>query len=283
MNIIELFEELKIDKNNILLFSPEDIIKVEKQINVEKKINLEINAQTSENLIIALKDYKEELLFVLSNRVLFNFFTHNNLDKNHFSDCNLTISEEKMKQFISLFLADDLVFFFSLNLSKSTFKRLKKLDALLGLKKYFPEEVIYKISPLVYSKLDFAVSQLAVLNTNEFSNIIYIKHKTFYKLLSHFATIELDKKMGNLLPLVVKHYKNNTDIYFFTSVIKAMSFYNAYNENMSKTLAKNRDILSELDADIENEKTHRGISVIIAAVFILMLFLTGKCSLNYFV
>ena len=120
MNIIELFEELKIDKNNILLFSAEDIIRVEKQINVERRINPEIDSKTSENLILALKEYKEELLFVLSNRILFNFLTHNNLAKNHFLNYNLNVSEEKMKRFIGLFLADDLISFFSLKLSKTS-------------------------------------------------------------------------------------------------------------------------------------------------------------------
>ena len=85
----ELFEELKIDKNNILLFSAEDIIRVEKQINVERRINPEIDSKTSENLILALKEYKEELLFVLSNRILFNFFMQNNFSKDYFSNYNL--------------------------------------------------------------------------------------------------------------------------------------------------------------------------------------------------
>lgn len=74
MNIIELFEELKIDKNNILLFSAEDIIRIEKQINVEKRINPDINVNVANNLILALKEYREELYFIVSNRILYNLF-----------------------------------------------------------------------------------------------------------------------------------------------------------------------------------------------------------------
>lgn len=278
MNIIQLFSLLDLKTDQILEFGSEDYIRIEKKINFEKKINLEIDINTSENLITALKEYKEELLFVLSNRILFNFFTHNNLSKNHFSNYNLTVSDEEMKHFIGLFLGHDLISFFSLKLSKNWYHYLEELDLLLDLKRYFPEEIIYKMGLPLFSKLDFAVSQLSVPNTNEFSNISYIKYKTFYDLLSHFTSLELDQKMGNLLLVVVRSYKKKINTIFFTSVIESMAFYNAFNENMNKTLVKNRGLLVKLREDNEDEKMHPGISIIIVAVFILILFLTGKCS-----
>jgi hypothetical protein len=272
MNIIQLFSLLDIKRDQILEFGTEDYIRIEKKINFEKKINSEIDANTSENLIAALKEYKEELLFILSNRILFNFFTHNNFSESYFSNYNLTASDEKMKRFIALFLAEDLISFFSLKLSKSWYQYLEELDLLLDLKKYFPEEIIYKMASLVFSKLDFAVSQLAVSNTNEFSKISYIKYRAFYDLLSHFTSVELDQKMGNLLLLVVRSYKKNTNITFFTSVIESMAFYNAFSENMNKALVKNRDLLFGLREDAENEKMHRIIKIIIVVIFLLIAF-----------
>jgi hypothetical protein len=272
MNIIQLFSLLDIKRDQILEFGTEDYIRIEKKINFEKKINSEIDANTSENLIAALKEYKEELLFILSNRILFNFFTHNNFSESYFSNYNLTVSDEKMKRFIALFLAEDLISFFSLKLSKSWYQYLEELDLLLDLKKYFPEEIIYKMASLVFSKLDFAVSQLAVSNTNEFSKISYIKYRAFYDLLSHFTSVELDQKMGNLLLLVVRSYKKNTNITFFTSVIESMAFYNAFSENMNKALVKNRDLLFGLREDAENEKMHRIIKIIIVVIFLLIAF-----------
>ncbi len=162
MNIIQLFCLLEFKKGQILEFGFEDYIRIEKKINFEKKINSEIDTNTSENLILALKEYKEEFLFVLSNRILFNFFTHNNLARNHFQNYNLTISEEKMKQFIGLFLADDLISFFILKLSKTSYDDLEELDLLLGLKRYFPEEVENaKMPPVV--KIIIAIMIFAII------------------------------------------------------------------------------------------------------------------------
>ena len=272
MNIIQLFSLLDIKRDQILEFGAEDYIRIEKKINFEKKINPEVDANTSKNLTAALKEYKEELLFIVSNRIFFNFFTHNNFSKNHFLNYNGTVSDEKVKHFIALFLADDLISFFSLKLAKSWNEYLEELDLLLHLKRYFPEEIIYKMGLLVFSQLDFAVSQLAVSNTTEFSNISYIKYRTFYDLLSHFTSVELDQKMGNLLLLVVGSYKKKTNIIFFTSVIESMAFYNAFSENMNKALVKNRDLLFGLKEDPGNEKMHLSIKIIIVVVFLLIVF-----------
>jgi len=278
MNIIQLFSLLDLKNDHILEFSSEDYIRIEKKINFEKKVNPELDSNTSENLITALKNYKEELRFVMSNRVLFNFLTHNNVSKNNVSNYNLTVSDEKIKEFIALFLADDLISFFSLKLSKSWYHYLEELDFLLDLKTYFPEEVIYKMASLVFSKLDFAISQLRVLSSNDISSISYIQHKTFYYLLSHFATIELDRKMSNLLSLVIKFYEKKTNILFFTCVVKSMAFYNDFNGNITKILIQNRDAVSKFKDDAGNDKVDTATSLVIAVVCVVIFFLLIKCS-----
>ncbi|MEP7093791.1 MAG: hypothetical protein ABI793_06995 [Flavobacterium sp.] len=278
MNIIQLFSLLDLKSDQILEFGPEDYIRIEKKINFEKKINPEIDPNTRENLISALKQYKEELLFILSNRIFFNFFTHSNFSKNHFLNYNLTVSDEKMKHFIALFLSDDLISFFSLKLSKNWYHYFEELDLLLDLKRYVPEEIIYKMSLLLFSKLDFAVSQLTVLKTNEFSNIVYIKHRTFYDLLSHFTTVESDQKISNLLTLVIKFYNKKTHTVFFTSVIQSMAFYNAFNENINITLDKNSDAVSVLRDDVDNIETTPVMKIVVAVICVIIPFLVTKCS-----
>jgi len=278
MNIIQLFSLLDLKTDQILEFGFEDYIRIEKKINFEKKVNPEIDSNTSENLITALKNYKEELLFVMSNRVFFNFFTHNNFSEDYFSNDNLIVSDEKIKHFITLFLAEDLISFFSLKLSKSWYHYLEELDFLLDLKTYFPEEVIYKMASLVFSKLDFAISQLRVLSSNDISSISYIQHKTFYYLLSHFATIELDRKMSNLLSLVIKFYEKKTNILFFTCVVKSMAFYNDFNGNITKILIQNRDAVSKFKDDAGNDKVDTATSLVIAVVCVVIFFLLIKCS-----
>jgi len=278
MNIIQLFSLLDLKTDQILEFGFEDYIRIEKKMNFEKKVNPEIDSNTSENLITALKNYKEELLFVMSNRVFFNFFTHNNFSEDYFSNDNLIVSDEKIKHFITLFLAEDLISFFSLKLSKSWYHYLEELDFLLDLKTYFPEEVIYKMASLVFSKLDFAISQLRVLSSNDISSISYIQHKTFYYLLSHFATIELDRKMSNLLSLVIKFYEKKTNILFFTCVVKSMAFYNDFNGNITKILIQNRDAVSKFKDDAGNDKVDTATSLVIAVVCVVIFFLLIKCS-----
>lgn len=278
MNIIQLFSLLDLKNDQILEFSSEDYIRIEKKINFEKKVNPEIDSNTSENLITALKDYKEELLFVMSNLVLFNFLTHNNFSEDYFSNDNLIVSDEKIKHFITLFLAEDLISFFSLKLSKSWYHYLEELDFLLDFKIYFLEEVIYKMASLVFSKLDFAISQLRVLSSNDSSSISYIQHKTFYYLLSHFATIELDRKMSNLLSLVIKFYEKKTNILFFTCVVKSMAFYNDFNGNITKILIQNRDAVSKFKDDAGNDKVDTATSLVIAVVCVVIFFLLIKCS-----
>lgn len=228
MNIIQLFVLLDLKRDQILEFGSEDFIRIEKKINFEKKINSEIDSNTSENLILALKEYKEELLFLMSNRVLFNFATHNNFSKNHFLNYSRTVSEEKIKHFIAVFLADDLISAFSLKLTKNTYSCFEELDYLLGQKAYLPEEIIYKITSSVFSKLDFAIYQLSVSKSNDFSNIIYIRYRTFYDLLSHFRTVEADQKISSLLSFVIEFYQKKTNEEFFTSVIQSMAFLHCF-------------------------------------------------------
>ena len=279
MNIIQLFSLLDLKSDHILKFGTEDYIRIEKKINFEKKISSGIHANAGEDLIAALKEYKEELLFIISNRVLFNFFTHNNFSKDFFLNYNLTVSDEKIKHFIALFLVEDLISFFTLKLSKSTYENLEELDFLLDLKRYFSEEIIYKMSLLAFSKLDFAVSKLSVMKKgSEVSAISYIKYRTFYDLLSHFTSVELDKRISELLSLVIKFYKKNINIQFFTSVIRSMAFYKAFNESINDTLVKNRDGVSVFREDVDNVEASPIMKIILAVICVLIPFLVTKCS-----
>nr|WP_315157770.1 hypothetical protein [uncultured Flavobacterium sp.] len=278
MNIIQLFALLDLKRNQILEFGSEDFIRIEKKINFEKKINPEIDSKAGENLILALKEYKQEFLFLMSNRVLFNFLTKNNLSKSHFPASNGFVSDEKIKGFITVFLADDLLSFFSLKLSKNTYNDLEELDYLLEAKNYFPEETIYKMGSLVFSKLDFAINHLSVTESYDFSNIIYIRYTTFYVLLTHLRNVETDQKICNLLELVIVFYEKKTSDSFFTAVIQSMAFYIAFDENINETLVKNRSAVSVFKEDAANPKKRPAASILIGLICALVPFLASKCS-----
>ncbi len=278
MNIIQLFVLLDLKKDQILEFSSEDFIRIEKKINFEKKINSEIDSNTGENLILALKKYREEFLFLMSNRVLFNFLTHKNLSKNHFLNYSRTVSEEKIKHFITVFFTADLISFFSVKLSKNTFNDLEELDYLLDERNYLSEDIFYKMASLVFSKLDFAINSLSVLDSKDFSNIIYIKYATFYALLTHFRTFETDHKISDLLSLVIVFYEKKTDNSFFTGVIQSMAFYKAFDENVNETLVKNRTSVTVFTSDGDPTKKPVLISVLIGLICAFLPLLVSKCS-----
>ena len=72
------------------------------------------------------------------------------------------------------------------------------------------------MSSLVFSKLDYAISQLSVIKTSKYSDIAYIKYRSFYDLLSHFSNVELDHKISALLSLVIEVYKKRRISLFST-------------------------------------------------------------------
>lgn len=278
MNIIQLFVLLELKRDQIMEFDSEDFIRIEKKINFEKKINPEIDSKAGENLILALKEYKEVFLFLLSNRVLFNFFTKNNLSKNHFPASSGFVSDEKVKHFIAVFLADDLLSFFSLKLSTNTYNDLEELDCLLDAKNFLPEETIYKMASLVFSKLDFAINQLSVTKSSDFSNIIYIRYTTFYRLLTHFRTFETDHKISDLLSLVIVFYQKKTNDSFFTAVIQSMAFYIAFDENVNEILVNNRASVTVFTSDGDPTKKPVLASIVIGLLCAVIPFLVTKCS-----
>ncbi|PJJ10132.1 hypothetical protein CLU83_3523 [Flavobacterium sp. 1] len=278
MNIIQLFALLDLKRDQILDFDSEDFIRIEKKINFEKKINPEIDSKAGENLIRALKEYKEVFLFLMSNRTLFNFLSKNNLSKNNFPVSNGFVSDEKVKGFIAVFLADDLLSFFSLKLSTNTYNDLEELDYLLDAKNYLPEEIIYKMASLVFSKLDFSINQLCVTYSNDFSNIIFIRYTTFYGLLTHFRTFETDQKISDLLSLVIVFYQKKIDDSFFTAVIQSMAFYKAFDENVNETLIKNRASVTVFTSDGDPTKKPVLVSILIGLICAVIPFLATKCS-----
>ncbi|MBW1656898.1 hypothetical protein [Flavobacterium quisquiliarum] len=278
MNIIELFEELKIDKNNILLFSPEDIIRVEKQINVEKRINTDIDVNVANNLILAIKDYREELHFVVSNRILYNLFSKKNYSRNNFPFPQREYDSEKIQHFINQFLNDDLVLFFDQNLSQNKFDIISDI---FDYKDCFPEDALFQLTKKLSGKLDVI---LVHLNQNNFQNIdiSYIEYRSFYVLLSYFSSIEMDDKIRSLVNIVSARYNANKLSSFYMACIMSMEGYVAYDPYLTDVLVGNREAVLANENDRHSSNDSSGISgktiffIILALVKMMVLF--SKCS-----
>ena len=275
MNIIELFEELKIDKNNILLFSSEDIIRIEKQINVEKRINQEIDVNVANNLILALKEYRQELYFIVSNRILYNLFSKKNYSRHNFPAPQREYDSEKIQSFINQFLNDDLVLFFDQHLSQNKFDFINDI---FDFKDCFPEDALFQLNKKLNGKVDAILVNLSQNNSANMPAISYVEYRSFYVLLSYFSSIEMDNKIRSLVNIVSERYNANKQSDFYMTCISSMQGYVAYDPALTAILVGNREAVYSNSIDRGSSDSSSGFSgktiffIILAVIKILSLF-----------
>lgn len=275
MNIIELFEELKIDKNNILLFSSEDIIRIEKQINVEKRINQDIDVNVANNLIFALKEYRQELYFIVSNRILYNLFSKKNYSRHNFPAPQREYDSEKIQYFINQFLNDDLVLFFDQHLSQNKFDFINDI---FDFKDCFPEDALFQLNKKLNGKVDAILVNLSQNNSANMPAISYVEYRSFYVLLSYFSSIEMDNKIRSLVNIVSERYNANKQSDFYMTCISSMQGYVAYDPALTAILVGNREAVYSNSIDRGSSDSSSGFSgktiffIILAVIKILSLF-----------
>ncbi|MEP7093790.1 MAG: hypothetical protein ABI793_06990, partial [Flavobacterium sp.] len=257
MNIIELFEELKIDKNNILLFSPEDIIRIEKQVNVEKRINPDIDVNVSNNLILNLKEYRQELYFIVSNRILYNLFSKKNYSRHSFPSPQREYDSEKIQSFINQFLNDDLVLFFDQNLSQNKFDFINDI---FDFKDCFPEDALFQLNKKLNGKVDSILVNLSQNNSPNMPAISYVEYRSFYVLLSYFSSIEMDDKIRSLVNIVSERYNANKLSDFYMTCISSMQGYVAYDPSLTDILVSNREAVFSNSVDRGSSGGSSGVS-----------------------
>ena len=275
MNIIELFEELKIDKNNILLFSSEDIIRIEKQINVEKRINQDIDVNVANNLILALKEYRQELYFIVSNRILYNLFSKKNYSRHNFPAPQREYDSEKIQYFVNQFLNDDLVLFFDQHLSQNKFDFINDI---FDFKDCFPEDALFQLNKKLNGKVDAILVNLSQNNSANMPAISYVEYRSFYVLLSYFSSIEMDNKIRSLVNIVSERYNANKQSDFYMTCISSMQGYVAYDPALTAILVGNREAVYSNSIDRGSSDSSSGFSgktiffIILAVIKILSLF-----------
>lgn len=279
MNIIELFEELKIDKNNILLFSPEDIIRVEKQVNVEKRINPDIDVNAANNLILALKEYRQELYFIASNRILYNLFSKKNYSRNNFPNPQREYDSEKVQSFINKFLTDDLVLFFDQYMSQNKYDFISDI---FDYKDCFPEDALFQLNKKLNGKLDSILLNLSQNNSQNMSAILYVEYRSFYVLLSYFSSIEIDNKIRSLVNIVSARYNVNKVPGFYMTCITSMEGYVAFDPSLTEILVSNKEAVTANSIERSSSGDSSGMSgktiffIVLAVIKVLALF--AKCS-----
>lgn len=282
MNIIELFENLNINKEKTLHFTPDEIIRIEKQINVEKKLNPDVDVNVASNLVDALRNYPEEFQFIANDRILYNFFSKKSYYRDHFPKENIEIDNEKVKSFIGKFLEEDLALFFDRKLTENKFEEMHDL---LRYKDFFLEDILYKVAKKGEGKLDLALSNLHSENVN-YSKILYIKEVYFYVFLSHFSTLELDDKVKSLLNVVVDIYNVDKRSDFAGTTMISMSNYTAFDDDLAETLEGNKKVVqSNINGRTETSSgSSSGFSwkTFLIVIFILLkvALIGNRCSSN---
>jgi len=103
MNIITLLEKYNPNKGGLIPLSPQDIVRIIHQLEVEKITNPFLDKYLATRLIEALTNYKEEIQFLVNNKIVYDLFTNSNLPSDLFPKENSDVSAERMQAFISVF------------------------------------------------------------------------------------------------------------------------------------------------------------------------------------
>lgn len=286
MNIIQLFDLIKIDKNLVAQFSEFDIIRIEKELNIERKINREIDVNVANNLVSILKTDKESLLFIVNSRPLYNLFSGKVLPKSDFVLNQDVVDEDQIKSFISNYLSDDLTLFFDKEIAINKFGDIADL---LLIKRYFPEDVLFRLEKKILGKVDFAVAKLSEMPLN-LIDIEFIKNNHFYRLLNVFVSLETDNKMRNIINPIVVKYNGGYSKEFFSSAMIAMFNYNAFDEDLRKVIVDNKNAMfgnlsrytgkSSKNNQNSRSKTSWGGVGVAFFIIIKLLVLMSKCDKN---
>lgn len=280
MNIIELFDKLELQREAIATYSANDVIRVEKQLNVERKLNPEIDANTASNLLHALRDHAPAFQFVLSKRHLYNFFTGKDLPKRHFPHDPPSAKEEDVRNFIGRFLADDL----ELKLDKAlAANRFGSVAELLIAAEYLPEESLHRLEKRMTGKLEFGIGQMPREGQINTTGIDYMRLLSFYEVLSHFSSIEMDDKIRIVINRTSDMYNTHRERQFASDIMTCLPCYKAFDDDLNRVTQGNRDLVSSRGAfSGSGSGSGSGISgrvVFVVILLVLKLIVFGsRCS-----
>ncbi|MBY0486226.1 MAG: hypothetical protein K2P85_03400 [Flavobacteriaceae bacterium] len=281
MNIIELFENATIYKENATGFTFDDTVKVQKQIEIERSQNPNIDSNLASSLTLAMNEYPNELLFISNNRVLYNFFAKKNHSRNRFSsDVVPSVSVDAVKSFISKFLADDLDAFFEEKMLKN---RFDDIEDFLSAKDYLPQSSLDKLNQKLSDKFDGVLAALEKdLTSADVLSMNFIKHRSFYDLLSHFRSPENDVKIQKLLNLMSSMLVSfGIKSEFLNPMMIAMGNYKAVDYNLENLLKTNKEQTiantQKVSSSGSSSMTTGGIIVLVIIVIRLILLMV-RCN-----
>jgi len=281
MNIIELFEKSSLYRENLKEFTSDDRVKVQKQFEVERTHNPNLSTSIQQDLLLAMNDFPKELLFISNNRILYNFFAKTNHSRNRFSvDNNISVAAESVKSFIERFLKTDLDVFFEEKIEQN---RFEDIDDFLMVKEFLPESSLDKLSLKLDEKLDRVLDSITKNPSQEESfNFSFIRHRSFYDLLSHFRSSKIDEKLQSILNTMTSTLVNEQiKTVFLNQMMIAMGNYKAVDSNLASTLKFNKDQTianTQKTSSSSSSAISTGGAIALAIIIIRIILLMIRCS-----
>lgn len=281
MNIIELYENAGIYRENITEFTFDDTVKVQKRFEIERTHNPNLSPSLQQDLIKAMNEFPKELLFISSNRILYNFFAKTNYSRNRFSsDHSVSVTNEAVKSFISMFLSADLDGFFEEKIAQN---RFDDVEDFLAVKDYLPETSLNALSQFIDDKFD-AVLNIITNNPSQESTLSFnfIKHRSFYDLLSHFRSSKNDERIRTLLNTMTSTLVDfNIKSVFLNQMMIAMGNYKAVDNDLASTLKFNKDQTLANTQKIGSSSSSAlstGGTIVLIIIVIRIILLMVRCS-----
>lgn len=280
MNIIELFEAAGIYQENATEFALEDTLKVSKYMDLQKIQNPNIDATVAASLTEALQDYPNELWFIAYNRILYNFFAKTNHSRGRFStDRVVSVSNVAIQAFIEKFLQDELDSYFEQKVTQSKFE---EIDDFLVVKEYLPQKSLDKLEVKLSEKFDFVLQTLEQNPTvNEVISINFIKYRSFYDLLSHFKSPEIDEKIKALLSKFTSFTSFGIQTDYNNSMKMVMANYKTDNHDLANLLKMNKEetiARTQKTSSSSSSALTTGGTIALVIIVIRLILLMVRCS-----
>ena len=240
-----------------------------------------MNPSLQSNLILAINEFPQELLFISNNRVLYNFFAKKNHSRSRFSSDNtVSVDANAVKLFIEKFLSEALDAFFD---EKMTQNRFEDIDDFLAVKEYLPQKSLDKLRQKSSEKCDFVLKTLEENHLlNDTISINFIKHRSFYDLLSHFSSTEIDQKVKLIYEKMSSTLINfGLKSEFLNSMMISMANYKAVDTDLVYLLKSNKEQTvanTQKTSSSGNSAMSTGGIIAVIIIVIRLILLMIRCS-----
>lgn len=272
MNLLAFFETLEIGRESLSQLDENGLIRIEKQVHLQRKLNPDIDMNLANAMVSALRNDGRAFRFILENRRLFNFFTGKIYPPSHFNPQNAEADVEEVSAFIDKYLRDDLLLAIDRLLVANQYE---DLDEILTEHEYFPEDVQFAISRKLQTKIDFGAGRMV---QKKYDAIQFLKFRTFYNCISHFSSVDTDKKINMLLDITADHYNAKKNTSFARSVMIAMSHYKTQDDELERVLISNHAIMTSSGTSGSGFSMNWRIVAFVVFFLVKIMVIGSKCS-----